>query len=51
MRSIELQKTYYNTDTFAALYFKVGRYKQALKKAKRVIQIAKRESILYTLIT
>jgi thioredoxin 1 len=51
MRPIGLQKTYYNADTFAALYFKVGSYQQALKKANQVIQTAKRESILYTSIT
>jgi thioredoxin 1 len=51
MRPIGLQKTYYNADTFAALYFKVASYQQALKKANQVIQTAKRESILYTSIT
>jgi thioredoxin 1 len=51
MRSIELEETYYNADTLAALYFKIGKYKQALKKAKRAIQIAKRESISYTTTT
>jgi len=32
-RSIELDKNYYNTDTHAALLYKTGNYKQALKLA------------------
>jgi thioredoxin 1 len=46
-RSIELEETYYNADTIAALYYKLGDYKLALKKAKRAIQIAKRDNISY----
>lgn len=46
-RSIELEETYYNVDTIAALYYKLGDYKQALKKAKRAIQIAKRDNLSY----
>ncbi|TRZ43159.1 hypothetical protein [Robertkochia solimangrovi] len=40
-RSIELDKNYHNTDTYAALLFKTGEYTQALKIAKEAIDIAK----------
>lgn len=47
-RSITLDKNYYNTDTLASLYFKTGEYKQALKKAKEAIEIAKRDNEDYS---
>ncbi len=47
-RSIELEKTYYNVDTHAALLFKTGSYQKALKKAKEAINIAKEDNIEYT---
>ncbi|AGC78120.1 thioredoxin 1 [Nonlabens dokdonensis] len=47
-RSIELDQNYHNTDTLAALYFKTGKYKLALKKAKEAIKIAKRDSVDYS---
>jgi len=42
-RSIELDKNYYNTDTHAALLYKMGKYKEALVIAEEAIKIAKKE--------
>ncbi|WP_298518890.1 co-chaperone YbbN [uncultured Kordia sp.] len=47
-RSIELEKTYYNVDTHAALLYKTGNYAKALKTAKKAIDIAKSEGLAYT---
>jgi tetratricopeptide (TPR) repeat protein len=47
IRSIELNKDYYNVDTYAALLFKTGFYTQALKRAKEAIEIAKKNNIDY----
>nr|WP_315201047.1 hypothetical protein [uncultured Flavobacterium sp.] len=47
LRSIELDKNYHNTDTYAALLFKTGEYTKALKTAKEAIEIAKAKSIDY----
>ncbi len=44
-RSIAVDKNYYNVDTLAALYFKTGRYVDALKLAKEAINIAQTASI------
>ena len=41
-RSIELDKNYHNTDTHAALLYKVGKYKQALIVAQEAIKMAKK---------
>jgi len=46
-RSIELDKNYYNTDTYAALLYKTGKYKQALIYAEQAIKIAKKEDDKY----
>ncbi|EDP97690.1 thioredoxin (trxA) [Kordia algicida OT-1] len=46
-RSIELEATYYNVDTHAALLYKTGNYNKALKKAKQAIDIAKKEGLSY----
>lgn len=46
-RSIELDANYYNTDTHAALLYKTGNYTLAIKKAKKAIDLAKREGITY----
>jgi antitoxin component YwqK of YwqJK toxin-antitoxin module len=40
-RSISLDENYYNTDTYAALLYKIGNYKQAIIVAKETIEIAK----------
>ncbi|ARV08854.1 thiol reductase thioredoxin [Winogradskyella sp. PC-19] len=47
-RSIDLEATYYNVDTHAALLYKTGNYTKALKKAKEAIEIAKQEGLSYT---
>jgi len=39
-RSVELDQQYYNTDTLAALYFKVGKKRKALKTAREAIDLA-----------
>jgi len=41
-RSIELDKNYYNTDTYAALLYKIGEYDKALLIAQEAIEIAKK---------
>ena len=46
-RSIELEATYYNVDTHAALLYKTGNYAKALKTAKKAIDIAKEEGLSY----
>ncbi|MBT8205002.1 MAG: hypothetical protein KJP14_07085 [Eudoraea sp.] len=40
-RAIELDKNYYNMDTYSSLLFKTGEYTKALKTAKEAIDIAK----------
>ena len=40
-KSVELDKNYYNTDTVAALYYKLGEKKKAMKAAKEAIKVAK----------
>lgn len=45
LRSIELDKNYYNLDTYAGLLFKSGQYTVALKTAKNAIEIAKANEI------
>ena len=40
-KSVELNRNYYNTDTLAALHYKLGNKKKALKWAKEAIKIAK----------
>ncbi|MFK7749850.1 MAG: thioredoxin family protein [Kordia sp.] len=46
-RSIELEATYYNVDTHAALLYKTGNYAKALKTAKKAIDIAKEQGLSY----
>lgn len=46
-RSIELEATYYNVDTHAALLYKTGNYTKALKTAKKAVDIAKQEGLSY----
>ena len=40
-KSVALDENYYNTDTLAALYFKMGKNKKALKTARHAITLAK----------
>jgi tetratricopeptide (TPR) repeat protein len=48
LRSIELDKNYHNTDTYATLLYKANKYTEALKKAKEAIEIAKTNKIDYS---
>jgi len=43
-RSIELDENYYNTDTAAALHYKIGNTKMALRLVNKAIKIAKKNS-------
>lgn len=47
-KSMELEKNYYNTDTYAALLYKLGKNEQALKYAKEAIALAKKSGINYS---
>lgn len=47
-RAIELEKNYSNLDTYAALLYKTGNYKQALKRAKEAVDIAKVKGVDYS---
>ncbi|GAK77508.1 MAG: thioredoxin domain-containing protein [Nonlabens ulvanivorans] len=47
-RSIELDANYNNTDTYAALLYKTGRYDEAWKQAKAAILLAKEEDVSYS---
>ena len=47
-RSIQLDENSYNTDTYAALLFKTGKYTDALKQAKRSIELAKSDGRDYS---
>ena len=51
IRSIELDKNYSNTDTYAALLFKTGVYTKSLKVAKDAIEIAKENDEDYSTTT
>lgn len=51
IRSIELNKNYSNTDTYAALLFKTGDYTKSLKVAKEAIEIAKENDEDYSTTT
>ncbi|GEO22932.1 hypothetical protein [Cyclobacterium qasimii] len=50
-RSIDLDQTYSNTDTYAALLFKTGEYTKSLKVAKEAIEIAKENDDDYSTTT
>ncbi len=41
-KSVELQENFYNTDTYAHLYHKLGNKKEAMKWAKKAIEIGKK---------
>ncbi|MFC2092583.1 thioredoxin family protein [Bacteroidota bacterium] len=45
--SIELEENYYNTDTYAALLYKLGKYNEALKAAEYAIEVAKKTDMDY----
>ena len=40
-KSVKIDDNFYNNDTLAALYFKLGKKKKAVKSAKHAIEIAK----------
>lgn len=44
-RSVELDKNYYNTDTKAALHYKLGNHEDALEAAKIALELAEKEGI------
>jgi len=46
--SMEIEEDYYNSDTYAALLYKLGRYDEALEAAEYAIEIAKRTETNYS---
>ncbi len=42
-KSVKMDNNYYNNDTLAALYYKLGCKKKAIKAAKKAIEVAKAE--------
>ncbi len=40
-KSVDLEKTFYNMDTLAALYYKLGKKKKAIETAENAISLAK----------
>ncbi|HNL37511.1 MAG TPA: hypothetical protein PKH43_00210, partial [Saprospiraceae bacterium] len=47
-KSVAMEANYYNTDTLAALLYKTGKKKQALKEAKKAIELAKKSGDDYS---
>jgi len=47
-KSVDLSKQYYNMDTLAALYYKLGKKKKARKAAEEAIEIAKAQGEDYS---
>ena len=47
-QSIKLDNAYYNTDTLAALYSKMGKKGKALKTAQKAIALAKENNEDYS---
>ncbi len=47
-RSLKLKSEYANTDTYAALLYKTGNYKEAYKQAERAIELAQKEEVDFT---
>jgi hypothetical protein len=46
-KSMDIEKNYYNTDTYAALHYKLGNYEDALKYANDAVEIAKQKGEKY----
>jgi tetratricopeptide (TPR) repeat protein len=46
-RSMQLDKNYYNTDTYASILYKLGKYDDALKYANEAIELAKKSGDKY----
>ena len=47
-QSVEMEDGYYNNDTLASLYFKVGNKKKAKKAAEHAIELAKQDGEDYS---
>lgn len=47
-RSMEIEEDYYNTDTYAALLYKLGRYDEALEAAEYAIEVARKTDMNYS---
>lgn len=47
VKSMEIEKNYYNTDTYASILFKLGKKEKALKYAKEAIELAKKSDVDY----
>jgi thiol-disulfide isomerase/thioredoxin len=47
-KSMSLDKNYYNTDTYASLLYKLGKYDDALKYAKEALELAKKSNENYS---
>jgi len=47
VRSMEIEKNYYNTDTYAAILYKLGKNEDALKYAKDAVELAKASNLDY----
>lgn len=47
-KSVEMEANYYNTDTLAALYAKLGNNKEAIKYAEMAIELAKKSGDDYS---
>ncbi len=47
-KSVALDSNYYNTDTLAALYYKLGKHKKAIAAAENAITLAKQSGDDYT---
>jgi thioredoxin-related protein len=46
-RSVELDKNYSNTDTYASVLYKLGKYDDALKYANEAVELAKKSGYKY----
>jgi len=46
-QSMKLDKNYYNTDTYASILYKRGKYEKALKYANIAIELAKKSGLKY----
>ena len=45
--SMKLDKNYYNTDTYASILYKLGKYEKALKYANEAVELAKKSGTNY----
>ena len=47
-KAVRLENNYFNNDTLAALYFKLGKKNKATKKAQKAIKLAKKSGDDYS---